>query len=49
MLDDDTKALVLAVKDLLKDLRVRGLNDDAIDSLIKKDGLYQLRKVDTVK
>lgn len=38
MLDDDTKALVLAVKDLLKDLRARGLNDDAIDSLIKKDG-----------
>lgn len=38
MLDDDTKALVLAVKDLLKDLRARGLNDDVIDSLIRKDG-----------
>ena len=38
MLDDDTKALVLAVKGLLKDLRARGLNDDAIDSLIRKDG-----------
>lgn len=38
MLDDDTKALVLAVKDLLKILRARGLNDDVIDSLIRKDG-----------
>ena len=38
MLDDDTKALVLAVKDLLRDLRARGLNDDAIDSLIRRDG-----------
>lgn len=38
MLDDDTKALVLAVKDLLKVLRARGLNDDVIDSLIRKDG-----------
>lgn len=38
MLDDDTKALVLAVKDLLNDLRARGLNDDAIDSLIRRNG-----------
>ena len=38
LLDDDTRALVLAVKDLLKDLRARGLNDDAIDSLIRRDG-----------
>ncbi len=38
MLDDDTRALVLAVKDLLKDLRARGLNDDAIDALIRRDG-----------
>ena len=38
LLDDDTKALVLAVKDLLKDLRARGLNDDAIDALIRRDG-----------
>ena len=33
VLDDDTKALVLAVRDLLKDLRARGLNDDQIDTL----------------
>ena len=33
MLDDETKALVLAVRDLLKDLRARGLNDDQIDTL----------------
>lgn len=38
VLDDDTKALVLAVKDLLKDLRARGLSDDMIDSLVKRDG-----------
>jgi hypothetical protein len=38
VLDDDTKALVLAVKDLLKDLRARGLNDDQIDTLVKRDG-----------
>ena len=38
VLDDDTKALVLAVKDLLKDLRARGLNDDMIDALVKRDG-----------
>ena len=38
VLDDDTKALVLAVKDLLKDLRARGLNDDIIDELVKRDG-----------
>lgn len=38
VLDDDTKALVLAVKDLLKDLRARGLSDDAIDSLVKREG-----------
>ena len=38
VLDDDTKALVLAVKDLLKDLRARGLNDDMIDVLVKRDG-----------
>jgi len=38
VLDDDTKALVLAVKDLLKDLRARGLNDDQIDDLMKRDG-----------
>ena len=38
VLDDDTKALVLAVKDLLKDLRARGLNDDQIDDLVKRDG-----------
>jgi hypothetical protein len=38
MLDDDTRALVLAVKDLLKDLRAMGLNDDAIDALIRRDG-----------
>jgi hypothetical protein len=38
MLDDDTKALVLAVRDLLKDLRAKGLNDDAIDALIRRDG-----------
>lgn len=38
VLDDDTKALVLAVKDLLKDLRARGLNDDQIDALVKRDG-----------
>ena len=37
-LDDDTKAIVLAVKDLLKDLRSRGLNDDMIDDLMKRDG-----------
>ena len=38
MLDDDTRALVLAVKDLLKDLRARGLSDDMIDTLVKRDG-----------
>lgn len=38
ILDDDTRALVLAVKDLLRDLRARGLNDDVIDSLVKRDG-----------
>lgn len=38
VLDDDTKALVLAVRDLLKDLRARGLNDDQIDTLVKRDG-----------
>jgi len=38
VLDDDTKAIVLAVKDLLKDLRARGLNDDQIDTLVKRDG-----------
>ena len=38
VLDDDTKALVLAVRDLLKDLRARGLNDDQIDTLVRKDG-----------
>lgn len=38
VLDDDTKALVLAVKDLLKDLRARGLNDDMIEALVKRDG-----------
>lgn len=37
-LDDDTRALVLAVKDLLRDLRARGLNDDQIDALVKRDG-----------
>ena len=36
--DDDTKTLVLAVRDLLKDLRARGLNDDQIDTLVKRDG-----------
>ena len=41
-LDDDTRALVLAVKDLLKDLRARGLNDDQIDSLVKRDGRGRL-------
>jgi len=38
MLDDNIKTLVLAVKDLLNDLRARGLNDDAIDSLIRNNG-----------
>ena len=38
VLDDDTKALVLAVKDLLKDLRARGLDDDTIDALVLRDG-----------
>lgn len=38
VLDDDTKALVLAVRDLLKDLRARGLNEDQIDTLVRKDG-----------
>ena len=38
MLDEETRSLVLAVKDLLKDLRTRGLTDDMIDSLVKKDG-----------
>lgn len=38
VLDDDTRAIVLAVKDLLKDLRSRGLNDDMIDDLMKRDG-----------
>ena len=38
LLDDDTKALVLAVKGLLKDLRARGLDEDTIETLIKKDG-----------
>ena len=38
VLDDDTNALVLAVNDLLKDLRARGLNDDQIDDLMKRDG-----------
>ena len=38
VLDDDTKAIVLAVKDLLKDLKARGLNDDQIDTLVKRDG-----------
>lgn len=38
MLDDDTKAIILAVKDLLKDLKARGLNDDQIDTLVKKNG-----------
>ncbi len=42
LLDDDTKALVLAVKDLLKDLRARGLNDDMIATLVKRDGPGQL-------
>ena len=34
VLDDDTKALVLAVRDLLKDLRARGLNDDQIEAAV---------------
>ena len=38
VLDDDTRAIVLAVKGLLKDLRSRGLNDDMIDDLMKRDG-----------
>lgn len=38
VLDDDTQALVLAVKGLLKDLRAKGLNDDQIESLLKRDG-----------
>lgn len=38
VLDDDTKALVLAVKELLKDLRARGLSDDIINTLVKRDG-----------
>ncbi|MBR1436008.1 MAG: hypothetical protein IJ584_12965 [Bacteroidales bacterium] len=38
ILDDDTLSIVLAVKDLLKDLRARGLDDDTIDSLILRDG-----------
>lgn len=38
VLDDDTRSLVLAVKGLLKDLRTRGLNDDQIESLLKRDG-----------
>lgn len=38
MLDDDTAALVLAVKGLLKDLRERGLNDDEIDALVRRNG-----------
>ena len=38
VLDDDTKALVLAIKDLLKDLRAKGLNDDQIDLLVKREG-----------
>lgn len=38
VLDDDTKARALAVKNLLKDLRARGLNDDQIDDLMKRDG-----------
>ncbi len=42
MLDDDTRALVLAMKDLLKDLRARGLNDDMIDSLVKRGGTGRL-------
>lgn len=38
MMDDETQALVLAVKDLLRDLRARGLDDDQIDALVKRDG-----------
>ena len=37
VLDDDTNAIVLAIKDLLKDLRALGLNNDMIDSLIMKE------------
>lgn len=38
MLDDETKALVLAVRGLLKDLRKRGLDEETIDVLLKRDG-----------
>lgn len=38
ILDDDTKALLLALKGLLKDLRARGLDEDTIASLIRKEG-----------
>ena len=37
-LDDYTKSLVLTVKDLLKDLRAQGLNDEQIDTLLKREG-----------
>ena len=42
ILDDDTKTLVLTVKDLLKDLRARGLNDDQIDVLVNGEGLGRI-------
>ncbi len=38
VLDDDTRALVLAVRDLLRDLRARGLNEDQIDTLVRREG-----------
>lgn len=38
ILDDETTALVRAVKDLLRDLRTRGLDDDTIETLLRRDG-----------
>lgn len=36
--DVEPRALVLAVRDLLRDLRTRGLNEDQIDTLVRRDG-----------
>ena len=38
VIDEDTKAIAITIKFLLKDLRARGLNDDQIDTLIDRNG-----------
>jgi len=38
ILDDETAALVRTVKDLLRDLRTRGLDEDTIEALLRRDG-----------